>query len=380
MAHDTDISEEGSQERHRKNDLVLRILRMLWASQVDALKGVLGAEQTVSLLTPFFLRMSNSGALQLMGQLGIEEKGIEDLGRVFSIVVPTNVVEGEILVHEDGMSFVNVSECCYKDASKEVCLLQDRVTALGSLEAFGLEHEFEFTMDFEKPLDARYCKSTHYVVRKGADRPRGKVIASYRSADLRAKHGQEWMDDLAIQFKAEFIVQTTNMAIEELGARDAELLLVKAAEQVGKEIAETWMKEDLVKSFAVRDIIDLLTLLGGSMKQDSAVIKSGGNDMAREVRYCPFSDSNPLVCAQIETFTSRLCSELFPGSSYEMSKMMTRGDPYCFAKLMVPGSRSLGSPTNSYEDHLAALKLRLAKGEITEQDYFRLKKLILEDR
>jgi hypothetical protein len=381
MASDSHFGGEEIDEHHRKNDLVLRILRSLWVAQVEALKGVLGAKQTVDLLTPFFLRMSNSGALQLIGQLGIKEKGIEDLAKVFSIMVPVNVTPmGEILVYEDGMSFRNSSECPYKNAPKEICWLQDQVTALGSLEAFGLEDEFEFTMDFERPSDARYCKSQHYVVKKGVERPKGRIIASYRTEDLRAKYGQDWIDDLSIQFKAEFIVQTTNMAIEELGKENAETLLIEAADEVGKEIAETWKKEDLANSFAVRDIIELLALLGNSMKQDSVITKSGRNEFNREVRSCPFSDSNPLVCGQLEAFTSRLCSELFPGSSYEMGKMMTKGDSNCLAKLTASDSQSSESPTYLYEDHLAALKLRLAKGEISETDYFRLKKLILEDR
>jgi len=47
---------------------------------------------------------------------------------------------------------------------------------------------------------------------------------------------------------------------------------------------------------------------------------------------------------------------------------------------MASDSQSSESPTYLYEDRLAALKLRLDKGEIRETDYFRLKKLILEDR
>lgn len=270
------------------------------------------------------------------------------------------------------MSFGNSSECPYKNAPKEICWLQDQVTALGSLEAFGLEDEFEFTMDFERPSDARYCKSQHYVVKKGVERPKGSITASYRTEDLRAKYGQDWIDDLSIQFKAEFIVQTTNMAIEEVGVKHAEQVLIEAADDVGKQIAEMWMKENLAESLSVRGINDLLALLGSSMKQASEITKTSRNETIREVRSCPFSDANSLVCAQIEAFMSSFCGVLFPGVSYETKTMMTNGAGRCSFRLHT-------SNTGMEEkDPLLILKVRFAKGEISEGEYRQMKKL-LED-
>ena len=373
MASNPQNGGEELSDRRRKNILALRILRTLWSSQIDALKDVLGAKQTVDLLTPFFLRMSNSGTLQIMDWVGVKDKGIEDLGRVASIQVPINLMfEVGINVHEDGMSFVGLSECPYKNASKEICLLQDRATATGSLEAFDLENDFEFTMDFEHPCDDRYCKSEHFFVLKGSDRPKGKIIANYSTEELRVKYGQDWMDDLSIQYKAEFFVQTTNMAIEELETENAESVLLKAADEVGKEIAEIWRKEDLAKAFDVKGVIELLAILGDSMKQGSEIARVGKNNMMRKVRSCPFSDSNPLVCAQLEAFTSRLCSELFPGTSYETRKVMTKGDDHCSFGVKV--SKLDGDEM----DPLQILKIRFAKGEISEMEYLRMRNLLID--
>ena len=356
-----------------QNRFVLRILTKLWSSQVEALKEALGSGQMVDLLEPFILRMSHSGTLKMKSWLGIEEGGLEGLSKVFSVMVPANVRdEPRMTVFEDGMTWEPSSECPFRGAAKEMCLIQDVLTAQGSLEAFGLEREYELKLDFGNPIDALYCQAAVNLVRKGRVRPEGRLVSRYSSEELRASHGQEWIDDLSIQYKAEFFVQTTNMAIEELGVENAESVLIRAAEEVGRQIAEMWIEEELAKGFDVNSHIELLAILGESMRQGSEISSVGKNDMIRKVRSCPFSDSNPLVCAQLEAFTSRLCSELFPGSFYETRRVMTKGDDHC----------SFGIKVSSLDgddiDPLQILKIRFAKGEISEMEYLRMRNLLTD--
>lgn len=372
--------ERGREGRYGKppdvlaqNKLVIRILTRLWSAQVEALKDALGSEQTINLLEPFVLRMSHSGTLRMKSWLGIEEGGLEGLGKVFSVMVPANVRdEPRMTVFEDGMTWEPSSECPFKGAAKEMCLIQDVLSTRGSLEAFGLEREYELKLDFGNSVKPHYCQAAVNLVRKGRSRPEGRVVARYSPEELRASHGQEWIDDLSIQYKAEFFVQTTNMAIEELGTANAESVLIKAADEVGKEIAEIWRKEDLAKIFDVQGVIELLAVLGDSMKQDSEVARVGATNMMRKVRSCPFSDSNSLVCAQLESFTSGLCSELFPGSSLETRKMMTKGDDHCSFGIRVP------ILDGDEGDPRQILKVRFAKGEISEMEYLRMKRLLTD--
>ena len=352
------------------------ILQELWVAQVESLSNILGTKQTLDLLTPFFERMGDSGTLQLMKNMGVNGKEIQDVAKIHSVMVPPNVVALKTTnVHEDGLHYIIEGDCPFKDAPREICILHDQATTKGSLEAFGLEGIYEFVMDFDHPRT--YCKSENYLTKKGQGPPTGKILCSYSTEDLRARHGQDWFDDLSIQYKAEFVVQTTNMAIEELGAESAKSVLLKAAKQVGGRIGARWRNEGTLNDFSVTGIKDLVEFLGQAMKQDSLIKECGEKEWTREVRSCPFSYSSQVLCAQLETLVSQLCFELFPGSSYEMSEMITRGDPLCLGRIITsnPGQQS----TTPYNEHLKALKLRLAKGEITEQDYFRLKKLILED-
>jgi hypothetical protein len=81
-----------------------------------------------------------------------------------------------------------------------------------------------------------------------------------------------------------------------------------------------------------------------------------------------------------QSYLNGICTAFDKNASFYYSKRMTSGAASCLGELTTSPQEGQRGQRGTYDDHLVQLKLRLAKGEISEDEYFRLKKLILEDR
>jgi hypothetical protein len=87
---------------------------------------------------------------------------------------------------------------------------------------------------------------------------------------------------------------------------------------------------------------------------------------------CPFKDGNVVLCRQYEGLLSGICKAIDPELEFAYTRMMTRGDASC-AWTLGRAMRKVGAgpQEKDLDDPLLALKMRFARGEISEGEYLK---------
>ena len=175
------------------------------------------------------------------------------------------------------------------------------------------------------------------------------------------------------------MVLTANAALDALGESAFAEVMCPAMFGHGKAIANTMLTEqDLDDGDGLAlGAVDLVNKL---LKQSGQFKRSSDSVWKKEITECPFSHASKEFCEMFQSYLNGICTIFDNNASFGYSERMTSGATSCLGELITSPCGSQGDNKGIYQDHLIQLKLRLAKGEITEQDYFRLKKLILDDR
>jgi hypothetical protein len=128
------------------------------------------------------------------------------------------------------------------------------------------------------------------------------------------------------------------------------------------------------RAIAIYDVVQLISEL--HQRKSEIVLEDEG--AAGTVGECPFAGSAPPeTCLQYESFFNGICEAIDPSYEFAYDRMMTKGDKTCHWTIRKIGqtvSRDDAVP----EDPIKVLKLRYAKGEITREEYQRMKEELLE--
>jgi hypothetical protein len=114
--------------------------------------------------------------------------------------------------------------------------------------------------------------------------------------------------------------------------------------------------------------------------QKGRVVELSSGRVVKEITECPFSGSPPEIGEQLECFANGICEVIDDGFEVTHPKAMCRGDTSCIRviarKAPSPGTSKKGEGRGDKPEahnHLEVLKSRLAKGEISLEEYRLLK-------
>jgi hypothetical protein len=100
-----------------------------------------------------------------------------------------------------------------------------------------------------------------------------------------------------------------------------------------------------------------------------------------KVTVCPFQDAPALACREFELVMRGVCEVIYPGYEFAYDRIMTKGDEYCTwtlrKKAEVLSENKVVQPREE-DEPMKVLSLRLARGEISEEEYERKVELILK--
>jgi hypothetical protein len=100
----------------------------------------------------------------------------------------------------------------------------------------------------------------------------------------------------------------------------------------------------------------------------------------KEISECPFSGSPSEIGEQLECFANGVCEVINPEFEVTHPKAMCRGDATCVRVI----SRKAQAPERASKNfqgndaHITVLKSRLAKGEMSLEEYRLLKEVLSE--
>jgi hypothetical protein len=119
----------------------------------------------------------------------------------------------------------------------------------------------------------------------------------------------------------------------------------------------------------------LLDLIGfvQTLHQRSSVAEIHGDKVEGVVTECPFSAYPPEICHQYEAFFNGVCEVIDPEYEFAYHRMMTKGDKTCQWTISRkdPDSRERAREEHLPEDPAKMLAVRLAKSEISEEEFDR---------
>lgn len=373
---DTRVSRQLNQDA--QNQMAMELLKRFWFAQVQALVDATGSKATIEAMTPYFRNSAIAGTMVSMKLIGLDKVGFPEMAEMWGLQNTCLGWDNMIIVHKDGVSFEHASPCAFLKAPKEACVIFCEVAGRTSCESLNPE----WTHDFEVPSynGGPNCKGGHgYLHGKGTGPPEGQEILRIPRHVFEERYPLALRQSLGTQYYGEFIVLTANAALDALGEKAFSEVMCPAMFAHGRAIANTVLTEkdlDDGEGLALRAVDSVNNLL----KQAGQFIRRSDSVWKKEITECPFSHASKEFCEIFQSYLNGICTAFDTNASFRYSARMTCGASSCLGELITSTQENPPNNNGIYEGHLVSLKLRLAKGEITEQDYYRLKKLILEDR
>lgn len=183
----------------------------------------------------------------------------------------------------------------------------------------------------------------------------------------------EVVDFMSFAGPSEFWACATTNLVETIDRAKATKLLCTKAREAGIDLGTLFLRingrsESDPAGTLLHYIDDLMHMEGKEMKRSDTLIE-------KTITKCPFSGCIPEVCLQVEAMRMGALSVVTPGSvvSYEEE----RGSDACHWRLVKkPLPKSSIKLDDEYNGMLKALKWRLVKGEITEEEFEKMRNMI----
>lgn len=349
------------------------VLSGLWISQVRALVGSIGGDRTLSTLTPFFHTIGSTGAQNIRKALNIEGNDFTDVGRASAFILAFQDEGNLVKVYSNGLQIVDLEPCPYRGAPWELCWMRDHVAYKAFLSSFAYDLEPHFDHDVED--DSTNCVLT---VTKGSRVPlQGDPIMEFTTEQVRESVPLDVLSRYGVQYAGEYVANTTIAAKEALGEQWRNVL-IPAAEQYGASLNQRITGATRLTGTDLASVGMVVEFVSSLLMQEGKEDWVQGNDWSKEITECPFSHYPKEVCELLEAMYRGLCCSMNSTLAFFHDRRMTEGHSTCLYHIGKGGSGVCSKETMEADEPLASLKARLAKGEISEADYLRLRKLVLE--
>lgn len=118
----------------------------------------------------------------------------------------------------------------------------------------------------------------------------------------------------------------------------------------------------------------LICKLSPASGDEIKVLVANENEYKAEISDCPFAASPIEICQQMEAFYDGACQGIDSELEFHYEEMRTKGDGRCIWTLRRKGT----APGKVPEGALAVLRHRLAKGEISIEEFDDIRKRLID--
>lgn len=309
-------------------------------------------------------------------RFSIKGNGLEQIG-IPLYWLDTGISDGKISlsIYEKG-AVIEISDCVLKGVHPTLCMASHFMSE-GICEVINPDFGFAYT----DHLTSGDMKCRIVYQKKGAGsgtEDLGKLKHVVPSLGL----AKEEMDYLKYSTIAEIFIINTR-AFSELLGHDKMLSLVSPRMAVaGRELGARLIEKYGSSGQMTLDAVSLVNLVTSTIDQKIGTIESTSDHVRYSVRECPLKDAPPEVCEQLAEFLDGLFKAL-NGHHFQCEERMSSGSKTCQCILCRTDELNLKDggaqpPLDAREDPLGLLKRRLAKGEISLEEYKAIRNALME--
>ena len=255
--------------------------------------------------------------------------------------------------------------------SPDLCL---SISHFGSeFEAEMINPEYECVWTHHESIGDPYCR---YVFKKKSDPifvldDLGKTLAVLPRFEV----PEELLRPTRIWLSAGTLYSNICAFLDLNGEEKSEDAIGGLAKRIGQEMGARVAKENLQWTESTESVGKLVRAMQNALGQRDNFVIVSESEVANEITDCSWSvfpSHTDVMCKTFESFFKGMVSGINPDFELAYDRMITKGDKDC--RWTIKGRPS----SNKISEPLKVLKMRLAEGEISEEEYKRLKQLLEE--
>jgi hypothetical protein len=363
-----------------KKELSVGLLRSWWLEATQALVDVVGNEEALGLLKPYFQHSGMAGRRVYYSITNLDLNGRDSANA--SGYALTTFLGGRFTpayLADDGSGIGELYDCATSGICKEACTSFCQFGALSYMKEMSPDWEIRLTRSLS--WGDSFCQWRTWRSETSA-----KVQAIEEMRIPLDKVFRDPLDDatrkyLGLAYAGEAWVMATRAILDSPGLKEGMDDLHHRMRLYGLSMglrARGWMPKDS-RAIAIYDVVQLISEL--HQRKSEIVLEDEG--AAGTVKECPFAGSAPPeTCLQYESFFNGICEAIDPSYEFAYDRMMTKGDKTCHWTIRKKGAakeKPQGEAAKEPgETAFELLKKRLVKGEITPEQYRQLRDIMLE--
>lgn len=353
-------------EKDRKNGsvrpsyLAICLIREHIAQIFNASVEEAGPQLTIESVRKYALHSGMAIANNARAQLGLKGNGLIDVAFPEFLLHSILAREGSLhpLVIRSGVAVMETEECTFLGAVPEFCIANTHAMTEGICKEVNPDYEYVWT---------------HHIMNGD-----GKCRCLIKKKDAKGGPASDDVPDQTVQpfvlpeeamrfwvgnFTTEGSMVMVKAMLDVMDPKQVSEVLMDRGRRNGSQRSVRTAEEFGLMEGSIQAVGNGLIRYGKEISQVDQVVRNEPEAMEVMVTECPFSQGPSQMCDYYESFWSGVCEGIDPALEYRCDKRMTNGEKSCHW--------SLTKRSAPKDDPAKILALRLAKGEISEEEFER---------
>jgi hypothetical protein len=336
---------------------------------------VIGSEEAIKRLKPYYIHSGRAGGLVFQNMTGIPSNdpvaSIWGMGPNIETMLEGTWGPGYLA--KDGSLMMEFQGCITKGLYKEACLIWCGVAVCTSHMELSPEYEAKLlrSMSYGDPCcvwEVHKRGTAPLVEEREEFRPPPEFVPPFTP-------DEEMKVYLSSAWTGELWILATRTLVDTIGPDAALQRLGPYMRDSGRAVGLKLAKNSPPGGRSLETITSVVSTIH-ELHQKRLEVTAIADRTQGTIRECPFAGSAPpLLCMQYEAFFNGICEAIDPAYEFLYERTMVGGDAECGWQIRRKDSKG-EPPVKLEQEPLKVLRLRLARGEITKEEYLDLKTLL----
>jgi len=316
-------SKEAKPTREEMDVLAVQLLREFWLVTVNAFIDAAGEKKVFQTNLPYLKPFGMSEAIEIE-QVGLIQAD-SLAGQMQTLALSLSILDIQfrpVELRRDG-GFIEITDCPMKGVPRVFCSLHEEICR-GMLAA--RHQDLELTNLGTREAEKKTCRWLIFDREKGQDLVNGeKAISTVETPAI----SEELRLDRAMMSLTESWVTTLDAMVDSLGQEKAELVLAPRFRAIGAAHAQRFLQFSGARTKDLQSIAQAVDKFNEVLYQEGDLMQTCDGQPVKVMSSCPFSGTNDLACALLESVVKGICQELDENTDCRFIKFECRNNVVC---------------------------------------------------